>query len=87
MFENQTQNKLFKIMLEAAKDYYYYVEGTFGTTLTDATYDELTRYLANNHDKITDIRKNYIDWEALKTCSSLSYLKEEWYGQQRKTKS
>lgn len=68
-------NQLFQQMLDAAYEYYC----LDNNIMLDCEYDFLTREVAELKDKITHKDKHLVDFEALKTCSSLHYIPRKSY--------
>jgi NAD-dependent DNA ligase len=72
----QQANTKFVRMLAAA--YSYYIENE-DTGLTDYEYDALTQEVSALEDKITHSKKYLVDFDSLKTSSSLFYIKKKEY--------
>lgn len=69
-------NAKFQLMLDAAKAYYL----DFDPIMEDHEYDDLTKKVSAVEKHITHHKKHLVDWESLKTCSSLYYIKRKDYG-------
>lgn len=62
-------------MLKAAYLYYW----TDEEIMSDKEYDMLTKFVSAYEHEITHPLKHLVDFESLKTCSSLHYINKEDY--------
>ena len=65
----------FELMLKAAYAYYWLDD----PIMPDYEYDRLTQQVAQNVNNIDHPKKDLVDFEALKTCSSLFYIPKRSY--------